>query len=84
MKTELISPTDSRAGCPYKGFASYWSLRTSAGVHEDVVCGYPTPSRESSQIAGLRYFCNEKVEIEIDAVLETGVVSQFSWRRRTK
>jgi uncharacterized protein (DUF427 family) len=48
------------------------------------VWGYPTPLRESSQIAGLRYFCNEKVEIEIDAVLETGVVSQFSWRRRTK
>jgi uncharacterized protein (DUF427 family) len=66
VRIDLLVPSGTRTSCPYKGHASYYSVRVGDEVHEDVVWYYDTPLRESAGIAGLVCFYNEKVELEVD------------------
>jgi uncharacterized protein (DUF427 family) len=70
VRMELLEPTDSQTRCPYKGEASYWSVRAGGTVHTDLAWSYPRPLPESTRVAGLVAFYNEKVDIEIDGVLQ--------------
>jgi uncharacterized protein (DUF427 family) len=74
VRTELLEPSTSVTHCPYKGAASYWSVRIGDRVHEDLVWTYRTPLLESQKIAGLVCFYNEKVELIVDgaSVGQTG------------
>jgi uncharacterized protein (DUF427 family) len=64
----LAEPIESetRSGCAYKGFASYYSLRLGDRVEEDLAWVYEMPRREVSPIAGMVAFFNERVDIELD------------------
>lgn len=66
VRMELLTPTDSTTGCPYKGFASYWSVTVGGTTHDDLAWGYRTPLPESAGVAGLVCFYNERVDIEVD------------------
>jgi uncharacterized protein (DUF427 family) len=68
VRLDLLEPSDSRTGCPYKGWASYYSVRVGDTLHEDVIWHYPTPLLESILIAGLVCFYNERVELTVDGV----------------
>ena len=70
VRMDLLTPTDTESHCPYKGAASYWSVTVGDTTHEDVVWGYRTPLPESTKLAGLVSFYNEKVDIYIDGTLE--------------
>ncbi|RFU43488.1 DUF427 domain-containing protein [Actinomadura logoneensis] len=70
VRMDLLEHTDTATGCPYKGTAEYWSVRTGDTVHRDIVWSYPTPLPESRDIAGLVSFYNEKVDIYVDGVLQ--------------
>ena len=65
---ELL-PSDTQTQCPYKGAASYHSVKVGDTVHEDIVWYYPDPVHESAQIKDYLCFFNEKV----DAVYVDGV-----------
>jgi uncharacterized protein (DUF427 family) len=40
----VLTPTETRTGCPYKGFASYWSYTGGDGSEPpDLAWGYPEP-----------------------------------------
>ena len=78
VRMDLLTATDTETACPYKGWASYWSVTTSSGVHEDVVWGYRTPLPESEGVAGLVCFYNEKVDLEIDGVRLDRIKTKFS------
>jgi uncharacterized protein (DUF427 family) len=69
VRLDLLEPTTTHTRCPYKGVASYWSLRL--GDHEitDIVWSYPTPIPECSRIENLMSFYNERVDIFLDGVL---------------
>jgi uncharacterized protein (DUF427 family) len=68
---DLLVPTDTRTGCPYKGWASYWTLRLADGTeHADIAWSYPTPLRESQPIAGLVAFYDTRVDVTIDGVTQ--------------
>ncbi len=69
VRMDLLTPTDSSSACPYKGWASYWSVTIGDTVHPDLAWGYRTPLPESEAIAGLVCFYNEKVDIELDGVI---------------
>ena len=69
VRMDLLSPSDTSTGCPYKGFARYWDATVGDTTHRDLVWGYPTPLPESEAIAGLVSFYNEKVVIEVDGEL---------------
>jgi uncharacterized protein (DUF427 family) len=66
VRWDLLRESASTSGCPYKGFARYWSVDTGKTVATDVVWSYPTPFPESEKIAGLVCFYNEKVDLRVD------------------
>lgn len=63
---DLLVRSDSVSRCPYKGTASYLSVRVGDTVHSDVAWTYPEPVIECPRIAGLVAFYNEKVDLVID------------------
>ncbi len=70
IRMDLLEATDSSTACPYKGWAEYWNVTVGDTVHPDLAWGYRAALPESSGITGLVSFYNEKVDIEVDGVLE--------------
>ncbi|WP_020432095.1 DUF427 domain-containing protein, partial [Paenibacillus riograndensis] len=66
LNTALLEFSDSKTACPYKGHASYRSVRIHDELHKDLVWTYASPIAEIPQIAGLFSFYNERVEIFVD------------------
>lgn len=61
VRTDLLEASDSHTQCPYKGVASYWSVRAKR-VHKDIAWYYPFPIPECPKIEGLIAFYTERVE----------------------
>jgi uncharacterized protein (DUF427 family) len=78
VRMDLLSPTASITGCPYKGNARYWSLEVGGRVRKDFVWGYDFPTRESWPIAGMLCFYNERVDLIIDGVRHERPKTKFS------
>ncbi len=70
IATELLRPSATTTGCPYKGTASYWSIEVGGERFDDIVWTYPSPLPESIRIAGLACFYSERLDIRVDGVLE--------------
>ncbi|WUH89439.1 DUF427 domain-containing protein [Streptomyces sp. NBC_00433] len=68
VRFDLLEPSDTATGCPYKGTAQYWSVRVGDTLHQDVVWSYRTPTAESQKIAGLVAFY--KVDIYVDGEIQ--------------
>ena len=69
VRPEFLEPSDSHSVCPYKGRASYWSLRVGERFVRDAVWSYPDPLPELPRIKAYLCFYPERVErIEIDDV----------------
>jgi len=66
VRMDLLTPTDKTSRCPYKGTARYWTLDTPTGQHVDIAWSYPSPFRESAQIAGLVAFYDERIDLTVD------------------
>jgi uncharacterized protein (DUF427 family) len=79
VRMDLLSPSDKRTGCAYKGFASYWSL----GDEEDLVWTYRSPRRGMEEIKDLLCFFNERVDLSVDGVVEERPETQWSPHRAT-
>jgi uncharacterized protein (DUF427 family) len=55
-----LEPSGTRTVCPYKGYATYFSVRLSDGrVLEDAAWSYETPTDESRAIEGLVCFAHD-------------------------
>ena len=78
VRMDLLHPSDTLTECPYKGEANYFSVEVDGEVHEDIVWYYRYPVEESSRIAGLVSFYNEKVDIYVDGELEERPKTMFS------
>jgi uncharacterized protein (DUF427 family) len=48
---DLLEPTDHSTYCPFKGDASYWTVRAGEAVAENAVWGYTDPIDEAPDIA---------------------------------
>jgi uncharacterized protein (DUF427 family) len=70
VRLDLLEPSDTVTQCPYKGRASYWSVRIGDKVHKDLVWGYPFPIPECPKIEDLVCFYNEHVDIYVDGELQ--------------
>jgi uncharacterized protein (DUF427 family) len=77
-RMELLVPTDDTSRCPYKGVARYWAITTPNGVHPNLAWSYPTPLRESEQIAGHVAFFDEKVDVVVDGTPQERPRTPFS------
>jgi uncharacterized protein (DUF427 family) len=80
-----LEDSDTVTRCPYKGTASYHSVRLSDGeLVEDLVWYYNDPLPEVGRIAGLVCFYNERVDIELDGEAQERPESPFSRRPRSE
>ena len=62
VRMELLTPSDKRTFCAYKGEASYLSHEDEA----DVAWYYPAPLREAAEVTDRIAFFNELVDISVD------------------
>jgi uncharacterized protein (DUF427 family) len=62
VRQEFLEPTDQHTRCPYKGEASYWTIRVGDRAAENAMWGYvdPLPGRED--IRGYRAFYWNRVD----------------------
>jgi uncharacterized protein (DUF427 family) len=81
VRSDVLMESDKHTGCAYKGFASYWSVRTGDAVEEDVAWFYPEPRRDVERIKHHIAFFNERVDIEVDGELQERPITQWSPRR---
>lgn len=62
LRTELLEPTDLHTTCPYKGEASYWTIRIGERVIKDAVWSYLDPLPDRQDIRGYRAFYWNRVD----------------------
>ena len=75
----ILLPSDTQTACPYKGRASYRSVRVGGTDHADLVWTYEEPIPECARIAGLLSFYNEKVDaIMVDGETVAKVPTKWS------
>jgi uncharacterized protein (DUF427 family) len=74
----VLIESDTRTGCAYKGFASYYTLRIGGRIEPDIAWTYEAPRREVASIAGMVAFFNERVDIELDGELQDRPLTPWS------
>ena len=53
VRMEFLEPTDRSSHCPYKGDATYWTLKVGDKVEENAVWSYPVPlDAEAPDLSG--------------------------------
>jgi len=62
VRMDLMTPTDHRTHCPYKGDASYWTIRVGDRTAENAVWGYKDPFEECLPIKGTVAFYWNRVD----------------------
>ncbi len=68
VRQEFLTATATHTRCPYKGEASYWSIRVNGRQAEDAVWGYLDPIADCAAIKGYFCFYPERVDrIEMEA-----------------
>jgi uncharacterized protein (DUF427 family) len=56
VRMDLLEATDHTTHCPFKGDASYWSVKVEDTVAENAAWGYPEPIDSAPPLAGLIAF----------------------------
>ena len=61
----VLEPSATTSTCPYKGDATYWHVRTPAGLAEDAAWSYETPLPDAGKAIGHVSFAGDDVEVEL-------------------
>lgn len=81
IRFDLLTPTDQRTRCPYKGTATeYWSWAGEGDLPQGLAWSYPDPLPAVHEIKGLVAFYNEVVDIVVDGERQERPVTHFSKR----
>jgi uncharacterized protein (DUF427 family) len=78
VRLDLLTATETRSHCPYKGDAEWYSVIVDGTDHGELAWWYRHPARESAPIAGLVAFYDEKVDVEVDGVAQERPKTHFS------
>lgn len=62
LNTELLEPTDHSTHCPFKGDASYWTVRAGGEVAENAIWTYREPLPEAEWLRGYASIYLEKMD----------------------
>ena len=62
VRRDVLVPSDTKTRCPYKGVASYYSVRLGEQLFRDLIWYYPEPIPACAAIADRLCFYDEKVE----------------------
>jgi len=66
VKGEALAPSETRTLCPYKGEATYYTVRGGASTETDGAWTLPDPYGEAIAVLGHVSFWGDKTEIEAD------------------
>ena len=66
VRMELLERTSHQTTCPFKGQASYWSVKVGDQLHDNVVWSYEAPIPEAKEIAGLVCFYDDRVDLTVN------------------
>src|ERR1700754_2336192 len=66
LRDDLLEPTDHHTHCPFKGDASYRSLRVGDRVEENAVWAYPDPLPAAPWLAGYAAVYWDKMDRWLD------------------
>ncbi len=70
VRMDLLIPSETKTSCPYKGTASYWSVKLGDIIVKDIGWSYPFPIPECPKIENLISFFNERADaIYVDGEL---------------
>jgi uncharacterized protein (DUF427 family) len=84
VRMDLLERSPTVTHCPYKGRAETWSVRVGDVLHEDLAWSYPAPLAESQKVAGLIAFYDEKLDVEVDGVLQQRTAKKFCFSQQHK
>ena len=62
MRLDLMHKTEHSTYCPFKGHASYWTLKVGDNSSENAIWGYQTPYDEMTGLAGYYAFYGSRVD----------------------
>ena len=79
VRMQFVEPSATTTHCPYKGVASYWSVRVGETFKRDVAWTYREPIRENPKIKDLVCFFNERVDLYVGGALQ--VRPRTPWTR---
>ena len=65
VREGVLEPSEKTSHCPFKGDASYYSVRAGGELHRDLVWTYEDPLPAVREIAGHVAFYDEKVELTV-------------------
>jgi uncharacterized protein (DUF427 family) len=65
VRQDLLEPSDTHTHCPYKGTASYWSVRAGDGKLSDAVWSYPQAEGDSAAVSGYLSFRHDDLTVEV-------------------
>jgi len=60
IRRDLLVESDTVSRCPYKGIASYWSVKAGGQIYRDLAWSYRDPIPECPKIKGLVCFFQER------------------------
>ncbi|PRX97421.1 DUF427 domain-containing protein [Allonocardiopsis opalescens] len=63
VRRDLLQPSETTSVCPYKGNASYWSLRVGDRRLDDAAWSYPAPLAEALDVAGYLCFLHDDLTV---------------------
>ncbi len=78
VRMDLLSATATRTQCPYKGVAGYFAATLGDRGYDDIAWTYVMPVPECPKIEQLVCFFNEKVETEVDGVVEAPPATKWT------
>src|SRR5207249_2133782 len=61
VRTEFLEKTDRKTHCPFKGNASYWTLRVAGEAADNAVWAYEQPSEDAAALKDYVSFYASKV-----------------------
>ena len=66
VRRDLLEPSATHTVCPYKGTASYHTLRVDDRRVQDAAWFYPNPFEDALKVRGYLCFSGENILIEVD------------------
>lgn len=78
VRFDVLEQDDASSHCPFKGDATYFSVRVDDTVHKNLVWSYESPIPEAADVAGLVAFYDEKVDVYLDGKLQDRPTTKFS------
>ncbi len=65
VRTEFLSETSRETHCPFKGYASYWSIKVGGETAENAAWAYPRSYEEVTELADCIAFDKRFVDEDI-------------------